>query len=260
MSPKRLRRRQPKLSTSMLSIFAKEVNSFFSSLIGYIVIAVFLIILGLVMFVFPDTSLLDYKFATLDQLFDIAPMIFLFIVPAITMRFFAEENQQGTIELLATKPVRELEIVLGKYLAALLLVVFALLPTLLYYYTLYQLGSPKGNLDSGAILGSYIGLFFLAAVFAGIGIFASSLTNNQIVAFILATFLCFLLYYGFDYLSNLPVFVGRFDDLVQMIGIDYHYSSISRGVLDSRDLVYFLSVIAFFILLTLISLERRKWE
>lgn len=243
----------------MLSIFLKEINTFFSSLIGYLVIGGFLAALGLILFVFPDTSLLEYNFATLDQLFDIAPLIFLFLIPAITMRSFAEENQNGTIELLDTKPVTDRAIVLGKFLAALLLVLFALLPTLLYYYTVYQLGSPKGNIDSGAILGSYIGLFFLAATFVAIGLFASSLTDNQIVAFILSTILGFTLYYGFYYFSKLPVFFGRSDDVVQMIGMEYHYRSISRGILDSRDLVYFLSLTGLFIAATLTSLGRRRW-
>ncbi|GJM32235.1 MAG: gliding motility-associated ABC transporter permease subunit GldF [Saprospiraceae bacterium] len=243
----------------MLSIFRKEINTFFSSLIGYIVIGVFLTIMGLVMFVFPDTSILEYKFATMEQLFEMAPQIFLFLIPAITMRTFAEENQSGTIELLATRPLFDLEIILGKYLAALALVVFALLPTLLYYYTVYQLGDPKGNLDSGAIIGSYIGLMFLAGTFVSIGIFASSITNNQIVAFILAAFLCFFFYWGFFYLSKLPVFFGKVDDVVQMIGIDYHYDSISRGIIDSRDLIYFITVTSLFIMMTVVSLERRKW-
>lgn len=243
----------------MLSIFLKEVNSFFSSLIGYIVIGVFLMTLGLVMFVFPDTSLLNFNYATLDQLFEIGPMIFVFLIPAITMRSFAEEQQAGTIELLATRPVTSLQIIMGKYLASLLLLAFALLPTGLYYYTVYQLGSPPGNLDSGAILGSYIGMFFLAGAFAAIGLFASSLSGNQIVAFLLAAFLCFFLYWGFDFLSRLPVFAGKMDDVVQMFGIDYHYNSISRGLVDTRDIVYFISVIALFIMMTMVSLERRKW-
>lgn len=243
----------------MISILTKEINSFFSSLIGYIVIGVFLIVLGLVMFVFPDTSILNYDYATLDQLFDVAPMIFAFLIPAITMRSLAEEQQTGTIELLATKPVSDLAIVLGKFFACLALVAFAILPTLLYYYTEYQLGAPKGNLDSGAIAGSYIGLIFLGGAFVAIGLFASSLTNNQIVAFILATFLCFLIHWGFDLFSGLPVFAGKTDDIVQMFGISYHYDSISRGVVDSRDVIYFLSVIGIFIMLTLTSLERRKW-
>ncbi|HHM20718.1 MAG TPA: gliding motility-associated ABC transporter permease subunit GldF, partial [Bacteroidetes bacterium] len=181
----------------MLTLFFKEINTFFSSLIGYIVVGVFLVILGLVMFVFPDTSLLNYNYATLDQLFDIAPMVFLFLIPALTMRSFSEEQQTGTIELLATKPLTDWQIVLGKYLANLTLVAFALLPTLLYFYTVHELGSPKGNLDTGAIIGSYIGLFFLAGVFVAIGLFASSLTDNQVIAFLLAVFLCFIFYWGF---------------------------------------------------------------
>ncbi len=242
----------------MVSILRKEINTFFSSLIGYFVIGIFLVILGLMMFVFPDTSLLHYNYATLNQLFDLAPMIFMFLIPAITMRSFAEEIQTGTIELLATRPLSDFSIIMGKFLACWLLVAFALLPTVLYYYTVYELGSPKGNLDGGAILGSYIGLLFLAAVFVAIGIFASAVTNNQIVAFIMATFLCFIFYSGFWYISKLPVFVGKVDDVVQMIGIDYHYNSISRGVVDTRDVIYFLSVIALFIMLTLFTLERRR--
>ncbi|MEY3051729.1 MAG: hypothetical protein RLY31_1514 [Bacteroidota bacterium] len=243
----------------MATIFLKEIHSFFSSLIGYIVIGVFLTVLGLVMFVFPDTSLLKYNYATLDQLFDIAPMVFVFLIPAVTMRSFAEEQQTGTIVLLVTRPVRDVEIIVGKYLANLALVLFAILPTGLYYLTVYQLGSPKGNLDSGAIAGSYLGLMFLASVFVAIGIFASSLTNNQITAFIVSTFLCFFFHWGFTFLSALPVFVGKVDDLVQMVGISYHYDSISRGVVDTRDLVYFLSVTGVFLAMTATSLERRKW-
>lgn len=243
----------------MLTIFSKEINTFFSSLIGYIVIGVFLLVTGLMMFVFPDTSLLDNNYATMGQLFGLAPIIFMFLIPAVTMRSFAEEIQTGTIELLATRPLRDIEIVAGKYLANLALVLFALIPTLFYYYTLYQLGSPVGNLDSGAIMGSYIGLFLLAGVYTAIGVFASSLIDNQIVSFILATFLCFFMYSGFLYLSKLPVFFGSSDILVQMLGIDYHYNSISRGVIDTRDVVYFLSIIAFFVAATLVSLEKRKW-
>lgn len=243
----------------MLSIFWKEVNAFFSSLIGYIVVGSFLVILGLVLFVFPDTSLLSYNYASLDQLFDLAPMIFMFLIPAITMRTFAEEQQNGTIELLVTRPLRDFEIVLGKYLACMLLVLFAILPTVLYYWTVYQLGAPKGNLDSGAILGSYIGLICLSGVFVAIGLFASSLTNNQIVGFILGTFLCFIFYWGFLFFSRLPVFVATVDDIVQMIGIDYHYRMISKGIIDTRNVIYFISVILVFIWMTQTSLERRKW-
>lgn len=243
----------------MGAIFSKEINAFFSSLIGYIVIGLFLVVMGLFLFVFPETSLLNFGFASLDQLFGLAPNIFIFLIPAITMRTFAEEQQTGAIELLATRPIPELQIVLGKFLASLVLVLIALLPTLLYYYTIYQLGDPVGNLDAGGIAGSYIGLFFLAAAFVAIGVFASSLTANQIVAFLLATALCFWCYFGFDYLSRLPVFVGRGDDVVQMFGMLYHYDSLSRGVIDSRDVIYFLSLTGLFVFLTKISLDRRKW-
>lgn len=241
----------------MQAIFRKELHAFFSSLIGYLVIAVFLVLLGLIMFVFPDTSVLEYPYASMEQLFDNAPLIFLLLIPAICMRMFAEEWQTGTIEFLLTKPVRKLDIILGKYLASLVLVVFALLPTLLYYYTIYQLGSPKGNLDSGAVMGSYLGLILLAGCFTSIGLFASSLSKNQVTAFVLATFLCFLLYYGFFFFSRLPVFAGRGDILVQMLGIDFHYDAISKGVIDSRNVVYFFSVIAFFLFLTQLSLENK---
>ncbi len=243
----------------MWSIFLKEINTFFSSLIAYIVIGVFLVILGLVMWVFPDTSLLNYNYASLDQLFDLAPIIFMFLIPALTMRSFAEENQTGTIELLTTKPLSDFAIIFGKYLACTVLLSIAVFPTLIYYYTVYQLGSPPGNLDSGAIMGSYIGLILLGQVFVAIGVFASSISNNQIVAFMLATFLCFFFYWGFNYLSRLPFFVGRTDDLVQMLGIDYHYFSISRGVIDTRDVLYYFSLSAIFLLLTYLVLQRRKW-
>jgi len=243
----------------MLSIFKKEINSFFSSLIGYIVIGVFLIYLSLMMWVLPDTSIFEYSYATLDQLFDLSPLIFMFLIPAITMRSFAEEKQSGTIELLVTRPLTDLQIILGKFLACVSLLIFALIPTLIYYITVYTLGSPAGNIDSGATWGSYLGLIMLGGGFVSMGIFASSLTRNQIVAFIIAIFLCFTFYWLFDMISRAPVFVGKIDDVIQMFGIEYHYRSISRGVVDSRDMVYFLSVIAFFITATKVSLESRKW-
>lgn len=243
----------------MSSIFWKEINAFFSSLIGYFVVGVFLTVIGIMLWFLPDFSLLEFNYATLAPFFDLAPVVFSFLIPAITMRSFAEERQSGTIELLATRPVTDLQIILGKYFASLALVVFALLPTVLYYLTVYQLGVPKGNLDSGAILGSYFGLLLLAGAFAAIGMFASSLSTNQIVAFLLAVLLCVLFYWGFFFFSKLPIFVGKLDDLIQQLGIDYHYASISRGVLDTRDLLYFFSISAFFIALTLVSLERRKW-
>ena len=243
----------------MYSIFAKEINSFFSSLIAYIVISVFLVILGLVIWVFPDTSLLNYGYATLSQLFEIAPLIFIFLIPAITMRSFAEENQNGTFELLSTKPITDFQILFGKYLACTMLLVIAVVPTAFYYYSVYQLASPVGDLDTGAIIGSYFGLILLGQAFVSIGIFASSLSQNQIVAFLLATFLCFFVYYGFDYLSRLPIFVGKTDDIVQLLGIDSHYKSISRGVVDTRDLIYFFSLTGIFLSLTQLVLSKRKW-
>lgn len=243
----------------MYAIYKKEINAFFSSFIGYIVIGVFLVMTGLIMWVFPDFSILDYEYATLDQLFSMAPIIFLFLIPAVCMRSFAEEQQTGTIELLVTRPLTDLSIVLGKFFAGLTLVIFALLPTFLYYYSVHQLGSPPGNLDSGGVMGSYIGLLMLAAAFVAIGLLASSFTRNQIVAFILGTFMCFMMQWGFDFLSTLPIFVGKVDDIVQMFGINYHYNSISRGLIDSRDMIYFISIICFFIAATVVSLGRRKW-
>jgi len=242
----------------MYSIYRKEISSFLSSLIAYIVIIVFLMMVGLFMWVIPNTSVLSYNYATLDQLFTIAPLVFLFLIPATTMRSFAEERQTGTIEFLSTKPVSDLEIVGGKFLANLTLVLFALLPTTIYYYSVYKLGYPEGNLDSGGIMGSYIGLFFLAAVFVAIGIFASSVTNNQIVSFILAAFLCFVCYFAFGFLSSLPIFVGSLDYLVQKMGISYHYAALSKGVVDSRSVVYFVTLIIFFIVLTMFSLKQRR--
>jgi ABC-2 type transport system permease protein len=243
----------------MFSIFNKEINTFFSSLIGYIVIGIFLLLTGLLLWIFPDTSLLNQNIASIDQLFDLAPMIFTFLIPAVTMRLFAEENQTGTIEFLTTKPLTDWAIIGGKYLAGVALVALALIPTLVYYITMYQLGSPKGNLDSGAIAGSYIGLLLLGSAFVAIGLFASSLTNNQIVSFLIAAFLCFFMHWGFDFLSRLPIFSAKGDDIVQMFGITYHYQSISRGVVVLSDVVYYFTIIGLFLLVTKMSLESRKW-
>lgn len=243
----------------MLSIYRKEINVFFSSLIGYIALSVFLVGIGLFVWVFPDTNVLDYGYATLDTLFYAAPWVFMFLIPAITMRSFAEEIGTGTIELLVTRPLTDLDIILGKYFAAFTLVAFSVLPTLIYFYSVYQLGLPKGSIDTGATWGSYIGLLLLGAVFTAIGIFASSITRNQIVAFILALFLCFFFYIAFESLSSLNVFYASTDDIIEMLGINYHYISISRGVVDTRDIIYFLSIIALFISFTKISLESRKW-
>lgn len=243
----------------MLNIFLKEINHFFSSLIGYIAVGVFLLATGLFLWVFTDTGILEYGYATLENYFSLAPYIFMFLIPAITMRSFSEEYNTGTIEILSTKPITDNQIIGGKFLAAMFLVLFALLPTLLYFYSVYSLGAPVGNIDTGATWGSYIGLLFLGAAFVAIGIFASSITNNQIIAFLLAIFLCFFLYIGFDYISRLGVFYAKLDALVEQLGIDAHYQSIGKGVVDTRDLIYFISLIAIFLFFTKTMLERRKW-
>lgn len=243
----------------MLSIFRKEINSFFSSLVGYIVIGLFLLSLGWIMWIYPETSILENEFATLDQLFIGAPLIFSFIIPALTMRSFAEEHQIGTIELLTTKPLLDIEIILGKFLACVALVVLMLLPTLLYFYSVHHLGSPVGNIDSGGVIGSYIGLLLLSAAFVAVGLLCSSLTKNIIVALILGIFSCSFLYWGFDLISELPIYFGKGDTLIQMLGIEYHYSSVRRGLLDTRDMLYFVSMIGIFLSLTLIAFNSRKW-
>lgn len=243
----------------MLSIYTKEISAFFSSLVGYIVIGIFLLSLGWIMWVYPETSILENEFATLDQLFIGAPFIFSFIIPALTMRSFAEEHQIGTIELLNTKPLLDVEIILGKFFACMTLVVMMLLPTLIYFYTVYQLGAKVGNIDSGGVLGSYIGLLFLAAAFVAIGLFTSSLTQNIIVSLILGIVACSFIYWGFDLISDLPEYFGKGDIFLQKLGIDYHYNAMGRGLLDTRDLLYFIALIGVFLCLTLLSYNSVKW-
>ncbi len=240
----------------VLTILQKEIIAYLSSLVAYITIGIFLLVLGLLLWIFPDTSILDYGYADLSSLFNTTPYLFMFLIPAITMRSLAEEKKEGTFELLATRPITDWQIVLGKYFACLLLVLLALLPTLVYVYSVYQLGNPVGNLDTGAIIGSYIGLFLLGATFVAIGIFASSITKNQIIAFAIAVFMCFFMFSGFDSLSGLWSFQNT---EIQNFGINEHYQAISRGVLDTRDLVYFLSVAGLFLLLTKTVLGGRKW-
>ena len=242
----------------MISIFKKEIRSFLSSLIAYVVIVVFLLIIGLFTWVFADGNVLVLGYANLDILFFMAPWVFTFLISSITMRSFSEELKQGTFEILSTKPITDVQIVLGKFLASVTLVVFAVLPTLVYAYSIFRLGSPVGNIDTGATMGSYIGLILLGASYASIGIFSSVITPNQIVAFILGLFLCFFFYVGFQQLSNLSLF-GSYDSFVQSLGIQLHYDSISRGVVDSRDLAYFISLIFIFLSLTLLALRGRKW-
>jgi ABC-2 type transport system permease protein len=243
----------------MFSLLKKEIQSFLGSLIGYIVIIVFLTIMSLIMWVFPsDYNVLDNEYATLGPLFSLAPWVFMFLIPSVTMRLFADENKTGTIELLLTKPLTDLQIIASKYLAGILLVLFSLVPTLIYYIVIYQLGAPEGNLDQGGTWGSYLGLLFLASGFVAIGLFASSLSDNQVISFIIAVFLSFFAYIGFDFISSLSLF-GSFDILVQKLGINEHYGSMSRGVIDSRDALYFFSVIAFFFMLTKLKLSSRNW-
>lgn len=243
----------------MWSIYKKEIHLFLSSLVGYIAVAVFLLATGLFMWVFPDYSVISYGFSSMDGFFSMAPYIFLFLIPAITMRSFAEEIQTGTIELLNTRPLTEWDILLGKFFAALSLVLVAILPTLVYFFSIYELGLPKGNLDFGGTLGSYLGLFFLGSSFISIGIFASSITKNQIVAFLLGLFLCAFFYDAFSSISKLPIFFGWADLILEYCGINFHYASISKGLLDTRDLIYFISLSLFFLIATRFSLERKKW-
>ncbi len=242
----------------MITIFIKEIRSFLSSLIAYIVMAVFLIAIGLFMWVFDDTNVLDMGYANLDTLFFMGPWVFIFLISAITMRSFSEEKKAGTLETLTTAPVSDLQIILGKFFAGLALVLFSLLPTLIYYYTIYTLGSPEGNIDSGAMWGSYLGLFMLGASFVSIGLFASAVTDNQIVSFVASMFLCFFFYIAFDYLKSLDL-LGNWDYIVEWLGIYFHYESISRGVLDTRDVLYFISLISLFLLLTKTVFGSRKW-
>lgn len=244
----------------MFALVKKEVRSFLSLLIGYIVISVFLLLVGLFLWVFPFAyNIPESGYARLDPLFDLAPWVFLFLIPAITMRSFAEERRNGTIELLFTKPLTDTQIILSKYIGGLVLVLFSLLPTFIYYYTIHTLGDPPGNIDNGGTFGSYIGLLMIGATFLSIGIFCSSLTQNQVVAFIVAVFLCFFLYLGFEFIASFSRF-GNMDAFVRSLGIYEHYQSIKRGVVDTRDILYFLTVIVLFILFTKFILERRKMK
>lgn len=243
----------------MWALFQKEINSFFSSLTGFIVIIIFLSINGLFIWVFPgNMNILDNGQASLSPLFTIAPWVFLFLIPAITMRSFAEEKKSGTLDLLITRPLSNLQIVLGKYFASITLTTLALLPTLIYYYSVISLSSAPGNLDQGAFWGSFIGLILLAASYAAVGIFASALSDNVIISFLIAVFVCFFIYTGLEYISSLfPL--GGMGNFIQNLGIEAHYRSISRGVIDTRDVIYFLSTIAIFTSLSTLKLSSRRW-
>jgi gliding motility-associated transport system permease protein len=244
----------------MFAIFRKEISGFFSSFTGYIVIIVFLLINSLFMWVFPgEWNISDNGYAGLDTLFFLSPWVFLFLVPAVTMKMISEEKRLGTMELIYSRPVTERGIIWGKYIAAVTLVLMALLPGIIYYISVYMLGETPGNLDKGGTLGAFIGLFFLASVYASAGIFASSVTDNQVVAFILAVLICFFLFTGFDSFAYLPG-LRKIDEFVIRLGIDEHYKSISRGVLDIKDVVYFISVAVIFNEATRLVLLSRKWK
>jgi ABC-2 type transport system permease protein len=240
----------------MWAVCKKEFRQFFSSLTGYIAIVVFLLITGLLLFVFPDTSILDFGYASLEKFFDLAPWVLLLLIPAISMRSFSDEFRSGTFEILQSRPLTYWQIVNGKYLAALFVIAIALLPTWIYFFSVQRLAAQQG-MDLGATMASYIGLFFLTAVFAAIAICCSSVTSNAIVAFIAAGFSCFLIYSGFHAVSTIKAFPPGADYYIDMIGIDYHYRNMSRGVITLRDLVYFISVIAFFLTLTRNNLFKK---
>jgi ABC-2 type transport system permease protein len=229
----------------MLAIFKKEFNSFFTSTIAYLTIGIFLLINGLFLWVFDDDfNILNAGFADLTSFFYLAPWILIFLIPAITMKTFADEFRSGTIEILKTRPITNVTLVLGKFFAILTLLIIVLIPTFVYAYSIHELGNPVGNLDYGSIIGSYIGLFLLASSFASIGIFTSTLTKNQVVAFLLGICVVFLFYYGFDAVSSL---FGDYSYTIKLFGMNEHYKSISRGVIDSRDILYFMSIIIFFL-------------
>ncbi len=244
----------------MFAIFRKEISGFFSSLTGFIVIIVFLVVNSLFMWVFPgEWNVFDSGYAGLDTLFFLSPWLFLFLVPAVTMRMIAEEKRLGTIELIFSRPVTEREIIYGKYFASVSLVLLSLLPGIIFYISVWNLGETPGNIDQGGTMGSFIGLFFLAAVYVSAGIFASSLTDNQVIAFIVAVFICFILFMGFESFAYLPG-VRKFDEFILRLGINEHYKSISRGVIDLRDIAYFLAVIGILNEFTIMQLLSRRWK
>jgi ABC-2 type transport system permease protein len=240
----------------ILTILRKEVAAFFNSLIAYMVISVFLIGVGLFFWVF-EYNVLESGYASMDALFEIGPYFFLFLVPSITMRSFSEEVKTGTMEFLITKPLTDWQVILGKYFAAIFLVFFSLLPTIIYFLTIYLLGNPVGNIDTGATIGAYIGLFFLGSIFAAIGVFTSSLTDNQIIAFISGVFLCFFFFMAFEFMAGVKALDGINSFLIKL-GIQDHYRSISRGVIDTRDFIYFISFVSIALIGTKMSLNAKR--
>jgi ABC-2 type transport system permease protein len=242
----------------MWALYRKEIRGFMTSLTGMLVMGIFLLVSALLLWVLPSgMNVIENGYANLDGLFSLAPFLFLFLVPAVCMRSIAEEKKNGTLELLLSRPLSEFQIVLSKYLASFSLIVMAVLPTLFFYFSINQLAYPVGNVDSGGFWGSFIGLLFLGASFTAIGLFSSAITDNQIVAFLLAVLISLFFYLGF---GSIMTFFGSFGLIVQNLGIEAHYSSMSRGVVDTRDLIYFLSLIALFIFMATYSLARKKWS
>jgi len=240
----------------MKSILLREIKSFFGSPIGYLVIAIFLLLNGLFLWIFEgDFNILNSGFADMSPFFTISPWILIFLIPAVTMRSFSDEKKQGTIELLLTKPISIWEIVSGKFFGAFLLIVIAIIPTFIYVYVISSLGLPEGNIDMGSTMGSYFGLLFLIAGYTAIGIFTSTLSENQIVAFILSVFLCFVFYFGFQ---GVATFVKDFEDSIASFGMDFHFKSMSRGVIDTRDVLYFVSIAILFLSMTVYKLKALK--
>jgi ABC-2 type transport system permease protein len=240
----------------MFSIFKKEVSSYFNSLIAYIVIGVFLLLTSLMLWMYPNTSVLDYGYAEMTSFFDFCPYIFLLLIPAVSMRMFSEEFRTGTVEFLFTKPISLWGIILGKYLATLFILVLAILPTLVYFVSLYLLGNPKGNIDSASVFGSYFGLILLAAAYASIGIFTSTLSKNQVVAFILAAIISYFFYDGLGQISG--IFRGSVQYYLNYFGLDFHYSSLGKGMLDSRNIVYLISFSGIFLVFTNLLLNKSR--
>lgn len=241
----------------MFAIFQKEIGSFFNSLIAYIVMAVFLITIGLIVWVFPESNILDYGYADLNAFFSLAPYVLIFLIPAITMRSLAEESRNGTLELLLTKPLRNRDLILGKFLANWILVLITIFPTVLYYISVYKIGNPVGNVDSAAVFGSYIGLLLLSGVLVAMGIWSSSLNDNQIVAFVVGVFLAFIWYIGFSSLSSLFE-NSTISSLFSWLALDEQYRALGKGLIDSRNVIYLLSLTIFFLFLTYQRVEMLR--
>ncbi len=243
----------------MFALYKKELSSFFSSLTGYVAILVFLVAIGVFMWIVPGgNNVLDNGYASLETFFILGPWVFMFLIPAVTMRLFSDEKKSGTIELLMTRPISDLAVVLAKYFGALTIALISIIPTFIFFISIYKLGNPTGNIDIGGTWGSYIGLVFLAIVYVSVGVFCSSLTDNQIISFMLALVITFVLYFGMDAFSSM-FSLQKGEYFLQGLSISRHYQSMSRGVIDTRDVIYFLGVASIFILLTKFKLQSRKW-